>query len=174
MSTLSMTRETARTSTEARVRVPRPRASVSSFDFTAPVPAIGQDDPALRVLDVPGTPRPAAPLVVPAPAPQRQVHVARPVRLTRRGRLTVTLTFLGLVLATMVALGGSWAVASLGGGEPAPVRVVEVQPGDTLYGIASSMAEPGEVRDMVHRIQELNALPSATIAEGQELAVPRG
>lgn len=177
MSTLSMSPEFARTSGQARVRAERARPSARSFDFTTPVPAIGQDDPALRVLDPadtdPRAPQPrAVRAVVTAPAPQ--VRPARTVRLTRRGRLTLTLTFLGLLLAAMVAVGGSWATASLGGGEPTPVRIVEVQPGDTLYGIASSVAEPGEVRAMVYRIQELNSLPTATIAEGQKLAVPRG
>ncbi|ROR90122.1 LysM peptidoglycan-binding domain-containing protein [Nocardioides aurantiacus] len=172
MSTLSIARETTRTSAAARVRVPRPRASAPTFDFTAPVTALGQEDPALQVLEVPSTVRTVAPLA--APAPQRQSRAVRQVRLTRRGRLTLTLLFLGVVLTAMVAVGGSWAVASLGGGEPVPVRVVEVQPGDTLYGIASSVAEPGEVREMVYEIQELNSLPTATIAEGQKLAVPRG
>lgn len=178
MSTLSISPEFARTSGQARVRSERAHSSARSFDFTTPVPAIGQDDPALRVLDHSNAPAlrpslsPGVRTVVTAPAPQ--LRATRHVRLTRRGRLTLTLTFLGLLLATMVAVGGSWATASLGGGEPAPVRVVEVQPGDTLYGIASSVAEPGEVRAMVYRIQELNSLPTATIAEGQKLAVPRG
>ena len=175
MSTLSMSSEFARTSGQARVRAERARPSARSFDFAIPVPATGQDDPALRVLDhgtAPALRAPGVHTVVPAPAPQ--LHAARAVRLTRRGRLTLTLTFLGLLLAAMVAVGGSWATASLDGGEPTPVRVVEVQPGDTLYGIASSVAEPGGVRAMVYRIQELNSLPTASIAEGQKLAVPRG
>ena len=176
MSTLSISPELVRTSGQARVRAERARSSARSFDFATPVPAIGQDDPALRVLDPGTTPSPrgsssvGVTTAVSTPAPQPRAAV----RLTRRGRLTLTLTFLGLLLAAMVAVGGSWATASLGGGEPTPVRVVEVQPGDTLYGIASSVAEPGEVRAMVYRIQELNSLPTATIAEGQKLAVPRG
>jgi hypothetical protein len=95
------------------------------------------------------------------------------VRLTRRGRLVAVLAFLALALAVMTALGG-WATASLSGGTPEPVRVIEVGPGDTLYGIAGDLAKPGEVRAMVHRIQELNSLPGGQISEGQKLAVPRG
>ena len=95
------------------------------------------------------------------------------VRLTRRGRLVAVLTFLGLALAAMTVLGG-WATATGDSGVTEPVRVVEVAPGDTLYGIAGEIAEPGEVRAMVHRIQELNSLPGAQIVEGQKLAVPRG
>jgi hypothetical protein len=97
----------------------------------------------------------------------------RRVRLTRRGRLVAVVVFLGAALALMTALGG-WATASLSGGTPEPVRVIEVAPGDTLYDIAADLAQPGEIRAMVHRIQELNSLPGASIEEGQKLAVPRG
>jgi len=43
-----------------------------------------------------------------------------------------------------------------------------------LWAIASAVAEPGQVREMIHQIKELNALPSAALAEGQEIAVPVG
>jgi hypothetical protein len=95
------------------------------------------------------------------------------VRLTRRGRIALTLTFLAIALALMVPFGG-WATATLTGGSPEPVRIVEVQPGDTLYGIAGDLAKPGHIREMVNRIQELNSLPGGQITEGQRLAVPRG
>ena len=182
MSTLSIAPQTVRsdrTDREVRSRSVRPLPVTPSFDFGTPVPALGADDPAVRVLPAPRVPAPTQPRDQASVVPL--VQVAAPtrsgsssVRLTRRGRLTVTLTFLGLVLAAMVAVGSTWATASLGAGEPEVARVVVVQPGDTLYGIAASVAEPGEVREAVHRIQELNSLPSATIAEGQELAVPRG
>jgi hypothetical protein len=97
----------------------------------------------------------------------------RTVRLTRRGRVTLVLAFLGVALALMIPFGG-WAAATLTGGSPEPVRIVEVQPGDTLYGIAGDLAKPGHIREMVHRIQELNSLPGGQITEGQKLAVPRG
>ena len=96
------------------------------------------------------------------------------MRLTRRGRVVSLVVFVGLALTVLLTLGGFSAVASLDGGTPVPVRVVTVQPGDTLYGIASDLAQPGEIRAMVHRIQELNSLPTSTITEGQKLAVPRG
>jgi hypothetical protein len=95
------------------------------------------------------------------------------VRLTRRGRVVAVLAFLGLALALMTAFGG-WATATLSGGTPEPVRVVEVGPGDTLYDIAAEVAEPGQIRAMVHRIQELNSLTGSQIQEGAKLAVPRG
>ena len=81
--------------------------------------------------------------------------------------------FLALALGAMTLMGG-WATATLTDGPAEQVRIVEVQPGDTLYGIAGDLAQPGEVREMVHRIQELNSLPGSGLSEGQKLAVPRG
>ena len=114
-----------------------------------------------------------APETQPALRPRPQASAPARVRLTRRGRALLVLASLTLALGTMTLLAG-WATASLSSGTPEQVRVVEVAPGDTLYGIAGELAEPGEVREMVHRIQELNSLPGAQISEGQKLAVPRG
>ena len=98
---------------------------------------------------------------------------AAPARLTRRGRTVLVLTFLAIALGLMIPFGG-WATATLTGGTPEPVRVVEVQPGQTLYDVAGQVAKPGHIREMVYRIEELNSLPSATISEGQKLAIPKG
>ena len=103
----------------------------------------------------------------------RRAPQAGTVRLTRRGRMVVMTVFLGIALAVMVVLGG-WATATRDAGTPEPVRVIEVQPGDTLYGIAGDLAGPGEIREMVHRIRQLNALPSGALQAGQKLAVPLG
>lgn len=94
-----------------------------------------------------------------------------PVRLTRRGRVVVLLAFVGLAFAAFTVFGGHSA-ATGEAGEPVPTRTVVVAEGDTLWAIASTVAEPGEVREMIHQIQELNALPSAGLSEGQKLAVP--
>lgn len=98
-------------------------------------------------------------------------HEAAPVRLTRRGRLVLTLLFLGVVLAAFTVFGATSA-ATGEAGAPVPTRQVTIGEGDTLWGIASQVAEPGEVRDMVHRIEELNALSGAAVYVGQEIAVP--
>jgi LysM repeat protein len=106
-----------------------------------------------------------------AARPAASVSAAAPVRLTRRGRLVLTFLFLGLVLAALTFF-GSTSAASGEAGEPVPTRTVVVDEGDTLWMIASEVAGPGEVREMVHRIQELNALPSAGLSVGQRIAVP--
>ncbi|WP_324273788.1 LysM peptidoglycan-binding domain-containing protein [Blastococcus brunescens] len=47
-----------------------------------------------------------------------------------------------------------------------------VQPGDTLWSIASSLEVDGDVRSVIDRIQELNGLRSADLVPGQELLLP--
>ena len=95
------------------------------------------------------------------------------VRLTRRGQVVAVLLFLGLLLAVLTVY-GSHSAATGEAGTPVPTRTVEVGEGDTLWGIASDVAEPGHVRDMVHQIQELNALSGSSLQVGQEIAVPVG
>ena len=55
---------------------------------------------------------------------------------------------------------------------PEPTRVVMVGTGDTLWGIAADIADDGDVRGMVDRIEELNALDSGMVTAGQKLRVP--
>jgi hypothetical protein len=107
--------------------------------------------------------RPAA--VAAAPAGRRSVH------LTRRGRFVVLALLIGLALAAMTAF-GPHSAASGESGAPVQTRTVEVGPGDTLWEIAADVAKPGQVRDMVHQIEELNALSGAGLTVGQQLAVP--
>lgn len=143
--------------------------SVFDMDYAQPVVVPRQRDAG-------GAVRPAVRAVgaVRRPAPAARIRRRRQVvRLTRRGRLLAVLASLGVALTLMTSMGG-WATASLTGGTPQPVRIVEVHPGDTLYGIASDLARPGEIRTMVHRIQELNSMPGSSITEGQKLAVPSG
>ena len=106
------------------------------------------------------------------PAPPRPVRAqVGEVRLTRRGPLLVTMVLTALVLVAFLAAGGA-SVATREAGDPAPMRTIEVERGQTLWAIASEVAEPGEVRDMVYTIQRLNSLPDATLTEGQLIAVP--
>ena len=104
-------------------------------------------------------------------APSRVARPEASVRLTRRGRLVVTFLFLGLMLAALTVFGATSA-ATGEAGEPVPTRTVLVDEGDTLWMIASEVAAPGEVREMVHRIEELNALSGAGVYVGQRIAVP--
>lgn len=124
--------------------------------------------------------RPVAAVAVPA---QRRPASAAPaeavtspagrVRLTRRGRLVVTLLLLAVVTAAFVVF-SSWSSASGEAGVDVPTRVHVVSEGDTLWAIASEVAEPGEIREVVHQIEKMNSLPGPSLVEGQELAIPVG
>ena len=107
-----------------------------------------------------------APVFAPAPARPRST-----VRLTRRGRLVVFVTSLLLVLAVAFALAGG-AVGTDSAGEQIPTEIVQVAPGDTLWGIASEIATDGEVRSVMTQIERLNALESTGLQAGQKLRVP--
>ena len=94
-----------------------------------------------------------------------------PVRLTRRGRLLVTLVLLAAVTAAFIVF-SSWSSATAEAGVDVPTRVHVVSEGDTLWAIASEIAEPGEIREVVHQIEKMNSLPGPSLVEGQELAIP--
>lgn len=109
--------------------------------------------------------------------PTRPVPPPAQLRLTRRGRIVVrsaiVLALLVVVLAAVVMVGGRSAATGERGPEVS-TRTVVVHQGDTLWGIASKVAGPGEIRDLVYRIEELNSLTGPELTEGQELAIPRG
>ena len=99
------------------------------------------------------------------------VQLRSSVRLTRRGRLVVFLTSLFLVLSVAFLLAGG-AVGTDAPGEQIATEIVQVAPGDTLWGIASDAATDGDVRSMMTQIERLNALESAGLQAGQKLRVP--
>ena len=97
--------------------------------------------------------------------------VVTPVLATRRGRLTVFLLSLLVALTAAFVLAGG-AVGTGEAGQPAPTEIVQVAPGDTLWGIASDIATDGDVRGVMNEIERLNALESTGLAAGQKLRVP--
>ena len=100
--------------------------------------------------------------------PQIQVSA---VRLTRRGRLVILAAFIALAAALMIAFGG-FATATGEAGTPTEVRTVTVAPGDTLYGLAADIAEPGEIRETVAEIKQLNAMAGSSLRVGDKIALP--
>src|SRR5699024_2055649 len=82
---------------------------------------------------------------------------ATTMRLTARGRAVASglLVLTAMVLAIML---GGWLGAQQRGTEALlGVDLVNVAPGDTLWGIAGGVAGPqDDVREVVYRIQELN------------------
>ncbi|CAA9236060.1 MAG: hypothetical protein AVDCRST_MAG57-1276 [uncultured Blastococcus sp.] len=98
--------------------------------------------------------------------------IARRTRLTRRARRLAAV----LLLTLGVAL-GSWVSSFADGSGEGDLRLagvssVVVEPGDTLWSIASSLDGEGDVRAVVDEIQELNGLDSAELAPGQTLQLP--
>lgn len=92
------------------------------------------------------------------------------LRLTRRGRVVITL----LVLLVLVGAGlvGQRAVAE-SPGAGVEVRLHTVAPGETLWQYASAVRGAGEdVRDVVAELRELNGLTSAELQTGQMVILP--
>jgi len=108
-----------------------------------------------------------------APAPPVAPAVA-PVRLTRRGRLLLTLLTLVLAVgAAVLATGSGSAVAGLvGGPQPAATQQVTVRPGETLWAIAERTAPGVDPRETVAELMDLNALSTSAVQAGQVLLLP--
>jgi LysM repeat protein len=100
-----------------------------------------------------------------------------PLRLTRRGRFV----FIGVPLILLAAL-----ILSFSGFLNAPAKAsdsaaelsltptvsVTVQPGESLWAIAGSVAPDRDPRDVVADIVQLNNLDAARVLPGQTLFVP--
>jgi LysM domain len=93
------------------------------------------------------------------------------IRLTRRGRIAL------LVAAVLCMLLGfslgdtlSFTAGSL---SPAPAsQSIVVQPGQTLWGIATQVAPHADPRATIQQIIVLNHLPSTGLQAGETLSVP--
>jgi hypothetical protein len=104
------------------------------------------------------------------------------VRLTRRGRLVVTVMLiaasLSLVALAWLAIAARAAQASDGGQSPGAVyqnlTSVVVHPGQSLWSIASQAEPTADPRAVMQQIIELNALRGTSVVPGQRLWVPRG
>jgi hypothetical protein len=122
------------------------------------------------VITVPTAGRDRSRHLVAVPAP-----VAAPsqgsLRLTRRGRLAITLV-VALLLAVVAVVGAraAWATPSV---QTPATQTVTVLPGQTLWEIAGASAA-GDPRDAVIEIRELNGLPDSQVYAGQVLLVPAG
>ena len=94
------------------------------------------------------------------------------VRLTRRGRLAILVAAL-LTLTVLVIAFGSSTTATGESGAAVPTRTVTVQPGDTVWKLATDANPNGDLRQTVDDIMQLNSLPSAAgLQMGSEVAVP--
>ena len=114
---------------------------------------------------------PAQPRIERPRTEPRTDTLAGPLRLTRRGRLVVFLASLVAVLSVLFVVLSEAATGTAERGQPVPVRMVQVESGDTLWTIASRAAPGQDPRDLIDRIQELNSL-HGSLQVGSKIAVP--
>lgn len=118
----------------------------------------------------PSTGRPRLVLVPTGADATREARAARaaqpPLRLTRFGRLVVSLLVAAVVSVLGVGLAGQLASAS---GEP---RTVTVQSGQTLSGVAARELPELTTAEGVVELQLANGLSTTAIHAGQQLVIP--
>jgi LysM domain len=105
--------------------------------------------------------------------------VAAPLRLTRRGRLVVgvlaaILAAVVITLVGMAAPGGAQAAnhGRAGAGYQG-MRQIVVQPGQTLWSIASRAEPSADPRLVISQIMAANSMTSSAIVAGELLWVPK-
>ena len=94
-------------------------------------------------------------------------------RLNRRGRLARTLLVLSLAVV-MASLFGLQAGANTSETVKSQTSYIEVTaaPGDTLWSLATRMADGGDVRALVDEIATVNSLATAELQAGQKVRIP--
>jgi Tfp pilus assembly protein FimV len=101
--------------------------------------------------------------------PPRDLPVAAPLRLTRRGVVAVALAVAALGLG-LVWLG---RVSAPRPASPPPApQAVTVAPGDTLWSIAARLAPQRDPRAEVAAFVQRNHLAGVSLVPGQVLQVP--
>ncbi|MCA1671020.1 MAG: LysM peptidoglycan-binding domain-containing protein, partial [Actinobacteria bacterium] len=145
-----------------------------SQELTWPVRSLAAAPEQLRVVPVPQAP-PAGRDIRSGGTRQaaENSQAARParLRLTRRGRLTMTLVAAACTLG-IAALAYSPAAAAPNRPAGAESTVVVVQPGDTVWEIARRADPQADPRATVARIVDLNDLSDGRISPGQRLRLP--
>lgn len=110
--------------------------------------------------------------------PARKARPAQPpLRLTRRGRIVlvgVPLILLSVLLISLAGFLNSPAKAADSASELSltPTVSVTVQPGQSLWAIAGSVAPERDTRDVVADIVQLNNLDGGRVMPGQQIFVP--
>jgi hypothetical protein len=96
--------------------------------------------------------------------------LTQPARLTRRGRLVVTLA---LVAVSTGVLGLAQPQAfALGRGDGPSTQRITVRPGETLWAIADRVAPDADPRSTIARLESMNHLTSSAVPAGSVLLVP--
>lgn len=97
------------------------------------------------------------------------------LRLTRRGRMVLgalaTVLVAGL-LAGVAALSAPQALASDARSGGQQFQYAVMQPGESLWSLATELDSTADPRDLVAEIVQLNQLSGSDVQAGQPLAVP--
>jgi LysM repeat protein len=109
------------------------------------------------------------------PAPSLPARAPAHLRLTRRGRVVLTLAAAATAsLAWLAAASGAQAAGHgvSPGAAPQHVSQIVVQPGQTLWSIATQADPQADPRLVIQRIIAVNKLAGGSIVAGQRLVVP--
>lgn len=99
------------------------------------------------------------------------------LRITRRGRVVLAILLIAplIALALAFAPGSPWSAgAAIAGSEPSAVdfQYVTVEPGQSLWQLAESIAPGADPRDVISDLVRLNGLEGSIVHPGERLAIP--
>lgn len=96
------------------------------------------------------------------------------LRLTRRGRIVISslITLALLALLSLIAVFGSTQAVATSELSDADFGYVVVQPGESLWQVASMIDPATDPRDLVAEIVQLNQLDASSVQAGQPIALP--
>ena len=167
----------------ARAACPVPQETVRRVGVADPAP-VSRPVPAAVSRPVPAAVSRRAPGPASRAIRGRATGVAgrgpAPLRLTRRGRfvLTVIIAAVAMIVSLLCASAADLAQASshrapAGAGYRGMTQIA-VQPGQTLWSIASSARPSANTQTVVQRIIDANAMGGTLLKAGQLLWVPKG
>lgn len=108
------------------------------------------------------------------PTALRSDTAEAPLRLTRRGRVLLLLSLVAVLFGAF-SLGRTATQAAPTAGAEQVVQAEEttVQPGESLWSVATRIAPDNDPREVVAQIRRLNNLTSSQLQPGQQLLLPR-
>ncbi len=93
------------------------------------------------------------------------------LRMTARGRavllVLIAIPVVAIALVLGLSAGGATATSS-----STPLSTVTVQPGQTLWQLATKIAPQSDPRDVINDIMSVNRLATAALQPGEKLEIP--